>query len=190
MIPAAIKDDLTFSHKHPRVRASIALLLASLLLLVIVGAGYWWPASNASENLISGINAKRLEISSADSNARIAKASGRAVQQLARIEKKLDASVTQAALVQNLAALARRHHVKIISESYEEGKSKDGYASLTHELTLQAAYPELRSFIDDLQGLPTFTIVQEANIGYSSNSSAIRAQLDMITYRRTAGSQP
>ncbi len=171
------------------MRASIAGLMVSVLLLVIVGLVYWWPARNAAENLGARIDDRRREIANADFNARLAQASAHAVLQVAQIEKKLDASVTQAVLVQNLEALARRHNVKIISEAYEDGKPIDGYSSLVHELTLQAGYPELRSFIAGLQGLPTFTVVQGAVFGRSSTSIAIRLQLDMITYRRTAGSQ-
>lgn len=190
MISAAIRDEFFFSLRHPLVRASIAGLAVSLLLLLIVGGAYWWPAKDASESLAAKIGDLRRELSNADSSAQLAKVSGLAAQQLAQIEKKLDASVTQAVLVQNLAALARRHNVKIVSEAYEEGKPKDGYASLVHELTLQATYPELRSFIADLQGLPTFTVVQEAILGHTASSQAIRAQLNMVTYRRMAGSQP
>ena len=190
MMSVATKDIFLFSLRHPRVRASIAGLMVSVLLLVIVGLAYWWPARDAAENLSARIDDRRREIANADFSAQLAQVSGRAAQQVAQIEKKLDASVTQAVLVQNLAALALRHNVKIISEAYEEDKSKNGYSMLVHELTLQAEYPELRSFIEGLQGLPTFTVVQGAILGYSSNSLAIKVQLNMVTYRRTAGSQP
>lgn len=190
MIHASIKMDFLFSLRHPRVRASIAALMVSVLLLVITGYGYWWPAREAVESLRTRIDDKRQEVFNADFSAKLAQVSGRAAQQVVLIEHKLDASATQAVLVQNLEALARRHNVKIISEAYEEGKSKDGYSSFVHELTLQAAYPDLRSFISGLQELPTFTVVQEAMLGHSASSFAIKAQLNLITYRRTAGSQP
>jgi len=190
MIYDSTKDDFLFSFRHPRVRASIAAFMLSMLLLAVVGAVYWWPARDAAESLRTRIDDKRREIFNADFSAKLAQVSGRAAQQVRQIESKLDASATQAVLVQNLEVLAHRHHVKIISEAYEEGKAKDEYASFVHVLTLQAAYPDLRSFISGLQELPTFTVVQEAMLGHSSNSSAIKAQLNLITYRRTAGSQP
>lgn len=190
MTSAEIRDDLLFSLRHPRVRAGFAALVISVAALVVVSAAYWWPARHAAETLQAKIEERRLEISSADSRAQLAGASRRAAGQVAQIEKKLDASVTQAVLVQNLTALARRHNAKIVSQSYEEGKPKDGYAALVHELTLQGSYAELRGFIGDLQGLPTFTIVQEAILGRTANAAAIRAQLDMVTYRRAEGGQP
>lgn len=190
MIPAEIRDDFLFSLRHPRVRASIAALIVSALALLAVAAGYWWPAERAAASIEAKIEDRRREIANADSSARVANASELAARQLAQIEKKLDASVTQAVLVQNLSGLARRHNVRIVSQSYEEGKPKGGYASLVHDLTLQGAYPELRGFIADLQGLPAFTVVQEAVLGRASGTNAIRAQLNMVTYRRAEGGTP
>jgi len=189
MTSAAIKDELLFSLRHPRVRASIAVFVGAVLLLV-AEVIYWWPTSVSAEKTGAEIEARRQAIFNADLNVQLAHASGLAVQQVALIERKLEASATQAILVQNLEALARRHNIKIISEAYEEGKTKDGYSSFVHELTLQAGYPELRNFIVGIQGLPTFTVVQEAMLGSVSNSPAIRMQLNLITYRGAVGSPP
>lgn len=190
MTDATLKGDLLFSLRHPLVRTNIVVFVMSMLLLAVVGSGYWWPTKEASESLRTKINDKRREIFNAGFSVKLAQVSGRAAQQVGKIESKLVASTTQAVLVQNLEDLAHRHNVKIISEAYEEGKSNEGYSSFVHELTLQAAYPDLRSFISGLQKLPTFTIVQEAMLGRSSNSHAIKAQLNLITYRRMADSQP
>jgi Tfp pilus assembly protein PilO len=184
---AAIKADLVFSLRHPRVRYSIVGFVLAMLLVLIVGVFFWWPVMHHVNRLKVEMDNRRREIASAEHNARLAQASGHAAQQMAMIEKKLDTSVTQAALVQNIATLARRNKVTIISEAYEEGREKDGYAPLVHELMVQAGYPELRGFISGVQQLPTLTIVQEAILTRSSNSSAIKAQLNIITYRRAAG---
>jgi Tfp pilus assembly protein PilO len=185
----AIKEDLFFSLRHPRVRTSIIGFVLSALLALIIGMIYWWPVMHNVNRLRTEIDDRQREISSAEYNIKLAQTSGYAAQQMALIEKKLDTSVTQAVLVQNIATLARRNNVKIISEAYEEGKEKNGYAPLVHELTVQAGYAELRGFISGVQQLPTFTIVQEAILGRSSNSSVIKAQLNIITYRRAVEHQ-
>lgn len=182
----ALKEDLMFSLRHPRVRTSIIGFMLSMLLALLIGMFYWWPVMHSVNRLKAEIDDRRREIVSAEYNVKLAQTSGYADQQMALIEKKLDTSVTQAALVQNIAALARRNNVKIISEAYEEGAAKDGYAPLVHELTVQAGYSELRGFISGVQQLPTLTIVQEAILGRSSKSSVIKAQLNIITYRRAA----
>lgn len=186
---AAIKADLVFSLRHPRVRYSIVGFVFTMLLVLIVGVFYWWPVMHHVNGLEVEIDKRRGEIASAEYNIRLAQASGHAAQQMTLIEKKLDTSVTQAALVQNIATLARRNKVTIISEAYEEGKEKDGYAPLVHELMVQAGYSELRGFISGVQQLPTLTIVQEAILARSLSSSVIKAQLNIITYRRATGHQ-
>ena len=181
---AALKEDFFFSIRHPWVRASVIGFVVSALLALIVGMAYWWPITHAAHRLQTQIDERRREISSADYNARLAQAAGYSAQQIELIEKELDTSVTQAVLVQNMAVLARLKNVKIVSEAYEEGKTKDGYSPLVHELTVQAGYSELRSFIAGIQQLPSFTIVQEAVLSRSSNSITIKAQLNIVTYRR------
>lgn len=184
MIVADIREDLFFSLRHPQGRVSIIVFAISVLLALVVGLAYWWPIVHTASSLKIEIEDRQREIASAEYNLKLAQASADAAQQMDLIEKKLDASVTQADLVQNIASLARRNKVKIVSVSYEEGKVKDGFSPLVHVLTVQAGYPELRGFIAGLQQLPTFTIAQEAVLSRSSNSSVIKAQLNIITYRR------
>lgn len=181
-----LKADLIFSLMHPRVRATIVGFVFSASLALIVGVVYWWPVMHSVNRLNAEIDDRRRAISSTEYNARLAQISGLATQQMALIEKKLETSITQAALVQHTASLARRNNVKIISEAYEEGEAKDGYSPLVHVLTVQAGYSELRGFIAGVQQLPTFTIVQEAILARSSNSPVIKAQLNIITYRRAS----
>lgn len=187
MAIAAIRENFYFSLRHPQLRSSLLLLMITLLFLVGTGVFYWWPARSSAEHVRTQIENKRQEIFRLELSARLAQVSGRAAQQVAQIENKLDASITQASLVKNLAALARKHNVKIISEAYEEGKSEDGYTPLVHTLTLQAGYPQIRGLFSGLQSLPSFTILREATLAQSTGVNAVRAQLSLITYRRTAG---
>lgn len=181
---AAYQDDFRYSLRHPRVRIGLLVALVSVLLLVTVAIAYWWPAWNAAASLKVQIELKRREAVEASYSAQLAQSSRRAAQHVAQIEKKLDASGTQVNLVQNLATLARRHHVKILSEAYEQGKAKDGYMPFVHELTLQGGYSELRQFLIALQELPTFTVVQDAVMSRAGNAVVIKAQLRMLTYRK------
>jgi len=181
---AGIKEDLFFSLRHPQLRISIAGFMTSLLIMLIVGVIFWWPITHTANKLKSEIDSRQREIASAEYTVTLANAFVVADRQMTILEKKLDASVSQAILVQNIAGLARRHNVKIISVAYEDGKVTNGYLPLVHVLTVQAGYAQLRSFIAGLEQLPTFTIAQEAILGRSSNSTVIKAQLNIITYRR------
>ncbi|HXU92416.1 MAG TPA: hypothetical protein VFP33_02045 [Gallionella sp.] len=185
---ATAKEELLFSLRYPLVRRSLAALMASIILLAGVSMFYWWPARGMEASLNEEIAGKRREIADAEFTAQLVRVSRHAMSQVAQMERKLDAAVTQAALVQNLGLLAQESNVKIVSESYEEGQPEAGYLPLVHGVTLQGAYPDIRNFITGLQGLPTFTVVKGAVFGLASGSGDIRVQLNMVTYRKMIGS--
>ena len=180
----AYLEDFRYSLRHPRVRAGMLVSVVAVLVMLMLGVAYWWPAWNAAATLKAQIEQKRRQAVEASYSAQLAQISRRAAQHIAQIEKKLEASGTQVNLVQNLATLARRHNVKILSEAYEQGKAKDGYVPFVHELTLQGGYAELRQFLVALQELPTFTVVQDAVMSRAGNAAVIKAQLRMHTYRK------
>lgn len=182
-----LKEDIYFAFRHPRVRVGVAGLAFFGILTLVVGGGYWWPSIHTVNQLKSELDARRHEIARAEYTAKLQQVSSSAVLKIKQIEKKLDTPVTQATVLQNMEGLARQSHVKILSSSYEEGKVKDGYSPLVSELTVQADYSSLRLFIEGIQDLPTFTVVQEAVLNRSPSSSDIKAQLTVVTYRHTGG---
>lgn len=182
-----LKEDIYFSFRHPRVRVGVAGLALFGVLALVVGMTYWWPSIHTVNQLKSELDARRHEIARAEYTAKLQQVSSSAVLKIKQIEKKLDTPVTQATVLQNMEGLARQSHVKILSSSYEEGKVKDGYSPLVSELTVQAGYSSLRLFIEGIQDLPTFTVVQEAVLNRSPSSSDIKAQLTVVTYRHTGG---
>jgi hypothetical protein len=156
---ADIKEELFFALRHPRVRISIAGFVISSLLALAVWAAYWLPIMHAADTVKIKIDERRAEILNAEYRGKLALASSVAAQQVALIEQRLDASVTQGVLVQNIAALARRSKVRVISEAYEEGKLNNGYLPLVHELTVQAGIQNyVNSFLgySSCRSLPLF----------------------------------
>jgi len=179
-----INSSLIFSLRHPRVRFFLLGAAISMLFCLLVGAGYWLPTLRAYSQIQSEISVYRRNTSDIEYQSRLADISEKAAIEVDRIERKVDVAVTQAALVQNMALLARKSNVKIVSESYEEGRPLGEYAPLIQLLMVQAGYGELREFIAGVHRLPSFTLVQEAVITKSANSTVLKAQLRIITYRR------
>lgn len=181
---SALKEDFFFSLRHPQLRISIAGFVLSLLIVFFVALIIWLPTIQNATRLRGEIESRQRELAESEYTVKLEKAVAVAVQQMSILEKKLDASVSQGVLVQNIAVLARQHNVKIISVAYEDGKVVGGYVSLVHVLTVQANYAQLRSFIAGMEQLSTFTIAQEAILSRAANSTVIKAQLNIITYRR------
>ena len=181
---SSLRDDFFFSLRHPQLRISMAGFAISLSIVFIVVIIFWWPTTHNANKLRGEIENRQRELANSEYTVKLAKAFSVADQQMSILEKKLDASVSQGVLVQNIAVLARQHNVKTVSVAYEDGKVSNGYVPLVHVLTVQAGYAQLRSFIAGLEQLPTFTIAQEAILSRAANSSIIKAQLSIITYRR------
>lgn len=182
----SLLEELAFSLRHPRVRWCLGILLVMTVVILMMVA-YGWPVWRSTQQLQAEIENRRHALVNANFSAQLTAAAQRAALQIENIEKRVDASLTQVALVQHLSALAKLHKVKILSETYEEGKPRDGYTPLVHELTLQADYASLRGFLLGLPQLPTVTMVQEATLERPSTSLLIKAHVRMVTYSRARG---
>lgn len=175
--------DLLYAARHPVARAGLWAVLAAMVLVVLALA-WWWPAQRAEQGLNNDITAKRralVQMQQADELLRRYETARKAVPLL---EKKLEQSISQAQLVESLARLARQRGVRVISETYDEGRSTGGQALLLAELTVQGSYTMLRDFLRDLPGLPMWTEVQEVRLEGARGAAQIKGRIRIATWRR------
>lgn len=174
---------LRYAARHPVARAGLWAGLVAMVLMVLALA-WWWPAQRAEQGLNNDITAKRralVQMQQADELLRRYEAARKAVPLL---EKKLEQSISQAQLVESLARLARQRGVRVLSETYDEGRSAGGQALLLAELTVQGSYPMLRDFLRDLPGLPMWTEVQEVRLEGARGTAQIKGRIRIATWRR------
>lgn len=174
-------EDLRYSARHAWVRAG-AWACAGALLAAGAALAVWWPEQRAVLALEEAIAAQRRALVEATRSAELARAFVKARQEVALLDRKLAEAATQAQLVQAFARLARRHGVKIIGETYEEGRGPQ--PALSAELTVQAAYPALRDFVAELASLPTFSEVQEVRIESARGAELQKGRIRIVTYRK------
>ena len=179
-----ILADLRTSARHPWARAGLFACALSALLLAAATA-FWWPAERSRAALEDEIAAARRAAAQARQAEELRAAYSRAAKEVALLEKKLDYAATQAQLVENFARLARRHAVKIVSETYDAGAPRAGSA-LSAELALQASYPALREFLRDLAALPSWSEVQEVRLESVHGSPVQKGRVRIVTYRKPA----
>ena len=178
-------DDARISLRHPVVRLGLGAGLVSVLLALVVGGALWWPVYREAESLRFKIDLTRRQAVERIYSAQLSQVYARTAEQISEIEKKLNTPAVQVSLLNHLNQLARKHGVRILSESYEEGKAQNGYAPLYHEITLEGRYPKLRSFLLDIGSLPTLSVVQEAALNRGGGARrSIKAQLRIVTYRK------
>jgi hypothetical protein len=174
--------ELRYGARHPWARAGL-WVCAVAAALTCVALALWWPAQREHSALEDGIAGKRRELVQAQQADELLSAYARASKESALLEKKLQHAATQSQLVESFARLARHHGVKILTETYEEGRGAGAQPTLSTELTVQAAYPGLRDFLRDLSALPTWSEVQEVRLESVQGAAAQKGRIRIVTYR-------
>lgn len=179
-------ENWRYATRHPAIKAALVSLLA---LLMVTGAafGYWWPAEREHRSLIVQIETQRRAAVEALQAVEIARAYRSAKSATDTLERKLNASAGQADLVKSIERIAAMRRVRLVSQVYEEAKSKGEYSPLFLDIGLQGSYSSLREFLADLHTLPVWVEVQEMNLERSrEHSGSVKAGLRLLTYRKTA----
>jgi Tfp pilus assembly protein PilO len=174
--------DLRTSARHPAARFGIFFLLLSILILG-ASAAYWWPAEAARSRVEEETAQKRRALAQVRQAREVLDAYKAAATEVAVLEKKLDHAATQAQLVQNFSRLAKSRGVKIVGETYDDGRSGGAQGALSAELAVQGGYPALRNFLADLSGLPTWSEVQEVRLESLQGAPEQKGRVRIVTYR-------
>ena len=177
--------DLRYSARHPWARAGLwAVGAAAVVAAAAVAA--WWPAQREHAALEDEIASKRAGLVQARQAEELSRAYAQARSAVAALEKKLQHGATQAQLVENFARLARKHGVKILAETYDEGRNPGAQPALSAELTVQGSYSALREFLRELSALPTWSELHEVRLETVQGTATQKGRIRIVTYRRSA----
>ena len=164
-------------------RGLFAAVFAAAICLVIALA-WWGPAAREQTQLSNDIAVRRGQIVKAARAEEVERAHRQALTAIALFEKKLGVQAGQADLIQGIAKLALQRGVRVVSQSFDEGRAQGGDAALYLELGLTGNYISMRRLLSDFAGLPMWVEVVEARIERSGDGGGqIRAQLRLRTYR-------
>ena len=174
--------DLRYSARHPWAHAGLWACAAALAALCAALAA-WWPEQRAHAALDEALAAKRRAVVEGRRAEELARAYREARVHVAALDAKLRHGATQAQLVQGFARLARRHGVRILGETYDEGRNAR-QPQLSAELTLQGSYAGLRDFVAELATLPTWSEVHEVRIENVHGAAQQKGRVRIVTYRQ------
>ncbi len=181
---------LRYSLRCKAVRLPMFALLGIGCICLAVAGAWWLPAQHEHAQLEHDIAARRASITDAARAAELVEAHSRAVGALALLEKKLGAQAGQAEVIQDIARLALRRGVRVVSQSFDEGRAQHKDGALYLNLGVTGSYPSLRQLLGDFASLPVWLEVVEAHIERATDGgSQIRAQLRLLTYRMQKGKQ-
>lgn len=183
--PVRTLADLRYSLRCQAVRQSLWALLAAALTCLLIVLFWWGPAKREQLQLAQQIGARRLALVQAERLQQAALAQLQVLPSVVALEKKLQVRAAQADLIQGIARLAQRRGVRVVSQSFDEGKPQSGPAQpLYLELGLLGDYAGLRRLTGDLATLPMWIeIVEERLESTGQGGAAVKAQLRLLTYR-------
>jgi Tfp pilus assembly protein PilO len=176
--------DLRLSFRHPLLRVGLRI---GLLLLVVDAAlvAYRWPAATSHGQLVKQVDAAQTAIIDARQAVGVMDAYTRAREAIMTIGRKLDYATAQAKLIDDIADLARKYGVQVLSQEYDEASAGDKrQATLGVQLAAQGNYRALRNFIVGISSLPAWTEVSDVSIERGRDSGLLKAELRLLTYRR------
>lgn len=175
---------LRYSMRCKAVRHAMFALLAAAILCIVIVLAWWGPAKREQAQLSQNIDAKRAAMVAAVRTAQVAQAQREALPAVALLEKKLEVRTGQADLIQGIARLAAKRGVRVLSQSFDEGRVQYSDAQLYLELGLLGDYASLRKLMSDLATLPMWIEVVEARLERTGEGGAlVRAQMRLLTYR-------
>lgn len=177
-----------YSAGYPPARTGLIAVLVTLAMVAISIVFFWWPVARDYGNLVQEVQQARRAAVDAQQRAELIRAYHRAAETATAIERKLDTPLRQAKLVEGLGQLARKRGVRVLSESYEEGKAQNGYLPLAVDMSLQGNYASVHGFLAEIPSLPAWVEVQEARFEgiRDAGGRLVRAQIRLVAYRKIA----
>jgi hypothetical protein len=195
---ASALSEWRYCLRHPWAR--LGTVISAALALAVAGlCCNWWPKNTTRVQLEEAISAQRLEIARQHNDLDLLAAYVRARTDVEALESKLDYAATQAQQVSDVAQLARKQGITVLSQSYEmripkesndtskdpsKDASKDEAPALNTELVVQGTYRSLRNFITLVPSLPSLTQVQEVVLERAREANVVKGRIRLVTYRR------
>lgn len=179
---------LRYSLRCKAVRNGAIAASMTAILCLSVALAWWGPAKREQTQLLRDIGIKRAAMTEAMRTDQVASAQRKALTAAAQLEKKLEMRAGQADLIRGVARHASKRNVRVVSQSFDEGRAQRGESSLYLDIGLLGNYEALRLLLNDLAALPMWIEVVETRIERTDESgSQVRAQLRLLTYRRAKG---
>lgn len=174
-----------YTLRQAGVRRGLVALAVALMLLAIAGIQYRRIVTNEIGGLRAEFEQKRREAVDAQYAKQLVAAFNTGKKQIAVLEQKLQVEGVQSTLVHEMEKLCRLNAVKVLAQSYQDGKVEGSYAVLQHELVVAGSYGNLRRLIRDMEKLPTLSFIEEAGFSKSTGRDArLKLSLRLSTYYR------
>jgi hypothetical protein len=171
---------------HPKVKRAALAASFFLVLDLVLLAVFWGPAAFRYYRLEKGIEDFRQAEKTTQQAREEAQLYGQLVKRVKVLESKWDTAVTQSGLIKSLTKLSAKNGLKVVSQDFDVAAARGGGRSFKQNLALVGTYTSLRRFLEDLENLPTLTVVQQARLERVGEAGGqVRAILQLCTYTQS-----
>ncbi len=181
-LPEQFRKSLRHACRRRLVRRILIAAGAAWTLALLTALVYTWPAASRYDNAAAQVEAKTRLLADADRLDAIAHSYHTALEQLPRIERRLNAPLRQTGLIHKIRDLARRHHLTITGESFREGQPYKQWDVIEQDIALRGNYAGLTGFLTGLDRLPTWTVIAELRVERARTPRSVKATIRLLTY--------
>lgn len=104
-----------------------------------------------------------------------------------RLDERLETGAERSRMVELFAAISKKSGTRIVHGANQLGPLRDGAAQVLQELTVEGGYKEIRTFLVEIAGLETLTILVSADLSSNADGTLVRAKLRLKTLTTTLG---
>jgi len=174
-----------YSLKHPRVKiAAMAVGFIFGVNLILFGF-FYMPVALRNHQLQKAIDDHQNKISEINREQALIGRYENLSKRVSFLETKWAASNSQSELIRSLDRLAAKEGLKIVSQDFDLQPSGTGGKCFVQNITLLGNYKSLKIFLDELENLPTLTLVEQARLERVGEGAQIRANLELTTYSKS-----
>lgn len=174
-----------FSFRHSRVRIGGYLFLLILLLSIIISLVVWLPIYQDYSEVWEVNKQTQSDIHRVSQRNKLAVTYNESLKHVSQIERKLNIRNSQSEINFSVSQLAQKNHISIITESYSEGVSDNGFSLLNQHLVLEGSYSSIRQFLKEINNFAVWTVLQEIQLkALNDDDKRIRAGLKLAIYTR------
>lgn len=165
----------------PVLRSGVLVALMAALMAGTAIWGYWRPAEDRRARAEAQVVALNRAISGTEARLALTDRYLELSAQVDELEGRLAADVDRSELVERMTALAARADTRIIHGANSFGQERAGVVPVIQDLTVEGAYPDVRTFIGLVSGLDTLTLLLSVDFSANPDGTLVRGKMRFMT---------
>lgn len=168
--------------RHPVIRLPGLALLLLLLTNAIVYISLLQPRTEHRNQLDNEVALLRNELTTLTTLGRRAHELQALSSNVEQLNQKLEHPASVLGINRLIQQLSRTHSIRILRQSNKQDQ-ENNRVLIKQSLVVEGRYMDLRRFIDGIYHMPTFSVIQKADIQrHGRTTGLLSASISLVTY--------